>query len=119
MRFSIAEAVHSACAAEGRRNLAYNRRVPWKKDERGTQEEEERAKDEGRRENEHVERDERKRGERWKERERDRDRKGTRAGELGSSCTSMVRYGTTRGKYRRRYPVPPQAGSHTFHGDNI
>lgn len=30
-----------------------------------------------------------------------------------------VRYGTTRGKYRGRYLVPPQAGSHTFHGDNI
>lgn len=31
----------------------------------------------------------------------------------------VVRYGTTRGKYRGRYLVPPQAGSHTFHGDNI
>jgi len=39
---------------------------------------------------------------------------------LLSSCISRsVRYGTTRGKYRGRYLVPPQAGSHTSHGDNI
>lgn len=50
-----------------------------------------------------------------------KDRDATREGEsaLLSVYLVAVRYGTTRGKYRGRYLVPPRAGSHTFHGDNI
>ena len=110
-------------AAEGRRNLAYNRRVPWK---RTREEEEERAKDEGRRErtsawSEMVKREE----EGEKEREEDRDGKRTRARELGVLrvlrwCVMAQRGGNTDVGIRcplRPVPIPSMAI--TYNNDGL
>jgi len=100
----------SACIAEGRRNLAYNRRMLWEKD----------GGEEGKRGRDVIEK---RNG--WKKvdsKDRDATREREREKERKSALFFVylvVRYGTTRGKYRGRYLVPPQAGSHTFLGDNI